>query len=277
MGSTIEMRTSRDGTAQLRRVWPAAEPRAALQLVHGIGEHSGRYEHAGDVFAALGIDVAAIDNRGCGESGGRRAHIDDFGTFLDDLEDQLSERRELGVPVILFGHSLGGLMTAAYLAQRRQPAPDLAILSAPALAPAAPPWQRIAAAVLGRLAPRLFIRVAIPPEVLSRDEAVQRAYVEDPLMVSGATAGLALQIFKTMKRTSAAYDRVELPLYVLHGEADRLVPIKASRPLAGRPNVTYRSWPNLRHECLNEPEREQVMAEISSWIDARLKALDAQA
>ena len=266
---TVETATTADGVPQLRRRWAVDQPRASILVVHGIGEHSGRYQHVGRFFADRGFDVAAFDNRGFGESGGARGHIDRFAVYLDDIEERLAERRSLGVPVVLFGHSLGGLMSARYLVGRR-PQPDLAVLSSPALGAEVPLWQRVAAPVLGRVTPSLFISSEIDGVGLSRDVEVQRAYAEDPLLVAGATARLGLEIFTAMKVTNAGLDRISVPTYVLHGEDDPVVPPQSSRHLAGLDVVTYRSWPGLRHECLNEPEQDQVMAEIEAWLSDRL-------
>ncbi len=269
---TVEFESTRDGETQLVRRWAVSEPRAALLILHGIGEHSGRYLHVGEYLASAGFDVVAYDNRGFGQSGGRRAHIDDFQTFLDDIEDHLAYRRELGVPVVLMGHSLGGLMATAYLVSDR-PQPDLGVLSSPALAAEVPRWQRIAAPILGRVAPSLFIKGTQMSGLLSRDEAVEKAYHEDPLVILGATAGLGKAVFDTMEATSGRIDRIRIPTYVLHGEDDTLVPQTASLPLRDLPTVTYRSWPGLRHECLNEPERFEVMGEIRDWLYEQLAIL----
>lgn len=265
MPAVTSLDATRDGLTQLRRHWAVETPVAAMLLVHGIGEHTGRYEHVGDHFAAKGIDVLAADNRGHGQSGGKRGHVDSFDQFLDDVEDLLVERRTLGVPVVLFGHSLGGLICSTYLVSDR-PQPDLAVLSAPALGAEVPAWQRIAAPVMHRIAPSLFIKGPIDGSILSRDPEVGAAYESDPLRVPGATAGLGQAIFTTMAATSASLDALQVPTYVLHGAADELVPPRFSAPLADVEGVTYRSWPGLRHECLNEPEQVEVMDEIAAWL-----------
>lgn len=266
---TVETGATRDGVEQLRRRWSVDEPRGAILLVHGIGEHSGRYQHVGQFFAEHGFDVAAFDNRGFGRSGGARGHIARFDLFIDDIEERLDERRSLGVPVVLFGHSLGGLMATDYLVGDR-PEPDLAVLSSPALAAEVPLWQRVAAPVLGRMRPRMFFPSEIEGAGLSRDVEVQRAYTEDPLLVAGATARLGHEVFQAMARVSENLDRLRVPTYVLHGGADPVVPPPASKPLAGLDVVTRRLWPDLRHECLNEPEQDEVMGEIEAWLLARL-------
>jgi acylglycerol lipase len=265
---------TRDGLSQLQRRWQVSSPRAAVLLVHGIGEHSGRYLHVGARLAAAGFDVLAYDNRGFGQSGGRRAYVDSFDQYVDDIEDRLAERRELGVPTVLIGHSLGGLMSVAYLVSDRTGL-DLAVLSAPALAADVPAWQRLLAPVIGRLFPRLFIPAKIDSDLLSRDLAVQKAYVDDTLVIAGATAGLGYEIFQAMKATSAAVERVVVPTYVLHGEIDRLVPLHASDGLARVPSVERRVWPGVRHESFNEPEQDDVMTEMIEWIDRQLTSLPA--
>ncbi len=264
-----EFGETRDGVKQLRRRWNAEPAKAAMLIVHGIGEHSGRYLHVGDYLSGRGVDVASFDNRGFGQSGGRRAHVDNFDSYLDDIEDRLSERAEVGVPVVLMGHSLGGLMVAAYLVSDR-PKPDLAVLSSPALGAEVPRWQRVAAPVLGRLAPKVFIGSKLEGGILSRDPAVDDAYQSDPLVIAGATAGMGHQVFSAMATTSANLDRIDLPTYVLHGDADALVPQQVSLPLKEKSNVTYRSWPGLRHECLNEPEKLDVLSELADWLDGQL-------
>lgn len=264
-----EFSSTRDGLTQLQRRWKVKDPAAALLLVHGIGEHSGRYGHVGEALAAKRIDVLAFDNRGFGQSGGRRAHVESFDDYLNDVESLLAERSELGVPVVLMGHSLGGLIASAYLVSGR-PTPDLAVLSAPALAAEIPAWQRILAPILGRIAPKLFIKSPINVDLLSRDVAVQEAYANDPLLIQGSTAGLGMEILETMKATTAAVDRIRIPTYVLHGDSDELVPTWASEPLGLLANVTRVVWPGLRHECLNEPEQVEVIAGITDWIEAQL-------
>lgn len=269
ISSTTDIGTTHDGLEQLRRRWSAESPRAAMLLVHGIGEHSGRYEHVGSAFAEAGIDVASFDQRGFGLSAGRRAHVETFDEFLADVEDLLDERRMLDVPVVLMGHSLGGLVATAYLVSDR-PAPDLAVLSAPALAAEIPRWQRVTAPLLGSILPNLSIPADFDGSVLSRDEAVQTAYEVDPLRVASSTARLGRESLAAMRQVNAGLDRITVPTYVLHGSDDTLVPPSASEPLAVLPNVTRRVWPGLRHECLNEPERDDVIAEIISWLDGHL-------
>lgn len=246
-----------------------------MLLVHGIGEHSGRYEHVGAAFAEAGVDVLAFDQRGFGETDGPRGHVDDFDHFLADVEPLIADRRQLGIPVILLGHSLGGLVATAYLVGDR-PQPDLAVLSAPALAAQLPTWQRAGAPILGALVPKLKIPADFDGSILSRDEQVQVDYETDPLRVPSSTARLGREILRTMNAVSTSLDRVRVPTYVLHGAADTLVRPEASYPLESLPNVTRRVWPHLRHECFNEPESDEVIAEVVEWLDGQLSAAGSE-
>ncbi len=271
--SSTRIDTMADGTEQLRRRWTVDDPRAAMVLVHGIGEHSGRYEHVGAAFADAGIDVQACDLRGFGQSGGRRGHVDRFAQFLEDLGPQIADRRRFGVPVVLMGHSLGGLIVTTYLTTQQEsgrPGPDLGVISAPALEAEMPQWQRLAAPMLGTITPKLFVPAAFDGSVLTRDTEVQDAFESDPLRVAGQTARLGREILRTMKATHGSLDRVRVPIYVFHGSDDELVPPGASEPLGRLPDATRRLWPGLRHECMNEPERDEVLAEIVAWLDGRL-------
>lgn len=257
------------GGTQMRRRWETPNAKGAVLIVHGIGEHSGRYVHVGDHLASKGFDVMAYDNVGFGQSEGEKAFVKHFDDYIEDVEALLAERRELGVPVILLGHSLGGLICATYLIGER-PQPDLAILSSPALGAVVPTWQRILAPIIGRFFPKYFIPSKIDGVVLSRDVAVQEGYTNDPLVIAGSTAGLGRAIFSTMPATAANIGKITVPTYVLHGADDALVPAKFSEPLAALPNVTRRVWEGLRHECFNEPEQVEVMTEMTDWLDKQL-------
>jgi len=261
---------TRDGLLQLRRRWrPPGPPVAAVLLVHGLGEHSGRYDHVGRWLADAGYDVVAIDQRGFGASGGTRAFVSSFGQFLDDVEDQLAEVRALGVPVVLLGHSMGGLVCADYATSGR-PLPDVLVLSGPALGATVAPVLRFLAPLLSRVAPRLRVPSRIEGEVLSRDPAVGAAYVADPLNTFVITARLGGELIARGPEVVGRLHRLSVPTLVLHGGDDRLVPPAASEPLGERPGVVREVLPGLRHEILNEPEHPQVLLRIVEWIETTL-------
>lgn len=271
MTSTTDSATTRDGIRLLTRHWESAEPRAAVLLVHGLGEHSGRYEEVGERLAAAGLETFAWDHRGFGASGGERAWLDRFSRFHDDVEDRLAAVRAAvpGRPVILYGHSLGGLIALGYAISER-PRPDLVVLSAPGVDDNAARWKHLVAPFLARIAPRIRISNGIPDSMLSRDPARQEAAARDPLMLRTSTTGFGARFFEEQARVRASAASLTIPTLVIHGLDDPIVPPSASEPLAATPGVTRLAYPGLRHELHNEPEGPQVLDDVVAWIDARL-------
>jgi acylglycerol lipase len=261
---------ARDGTELLVRHWAATgEPWASILIVHGLAEHSGRYEHVGRQLAAAGLEVDAYDQRGFGGSAGLRAYLDRWSQNHDDLEQRLAAVRSAagGRPVVLFGHSLGGLIAVGYvLAEPARPLPDLLVLSAPALESTIPPWKRLMARVLGTLAPRLEIKNALDGSILSRDPSVGERYLADPLNHHATTTRYGALAIAEQARVRRALSRLSIPTLVYHGEDDHLVPTVASAPLAGVPGVVRRTWPGLRHESHNEPDGPAVIADVIAWL-----------
>jgi alpha-beta hydrolase superfamily lysophospholipase len=268
---------TRDGLDLRTYEWPAAgTPRAHLLLVHGIAEHAGRYQHVATQLARAGFTTHAYDQRGFGASGGHRAYIDRWSQYHDDLEDRLAEVRSAadGLPVVLYGHSMGGLIALGYVvADPPRGLPDLLVLSAPAIEAAVPIWKRRLADVLGGMVPRFAIANTFPKGALSSDPAVEVAYLADPLAVHRTTTRLGVSLFREQDRVRGALaGRAPLPVttYVLHGAADPIVPEAASRSLEGRANVTRRVYEGLHHETHNEPSGPTVIADTIAWITARV-------
>ena len=280
MPSIVSHARAADGTDILVRHWPADEaeaggawagsPWASVVIVHGLGEHSGRYEHVGDQFASAGLETYAYDQRGNGGSGGRRGHVDPWAQHHDDLEARLGAVRvaSAGRPVVLYGHSLGGLVVLGYLLTDR-PKPDLAVLASPGLDSTLASWKKALAPVLGRLTPTLAIPNGIDGSTLSRDPSVAAKAAADPLNVTSSTARFAAEALQEQARVNRDYAAVTLPMLVLHGEEDGLVQPAASEILASLPNVQRRTYPGLRHELHNEPEGPQILDEVIAWIRDR--------
>jgi len=214
MTSTIRHVTARDGMPLLLREWrvAAGEPWATLLLVHGLAEHSGRYEHVGAYLAAAGIETHAIDLRGFGASGGPRAWVNRWSELHDDLEERVTALRAAAPErtLILYGHSLGGLVCLGYVLDARSE-PDLLVLSAPAIAADIPAWQRGLVALVGRIAPRMSIPNRLSGSQLSTDPAVGVDYVADPLNVHASTARFGVLAFAEQRRVAAALDRLSVP------------------------------------------------------------------
>ncbi len=268
--SRIEYGTIRNGERQLRRTWaPSGPPRAVVLMVHGIAEHSGRYEAVGSQLAAAGFAAVCWDQRGHGKPEGRRGHVEKFTEFLDDVEDHMITARAVGVPVVLLGHSMGGLVAASYAVSGR-PAPDLLVLSGPALGVPQPKWQQTFLHKFAQLAPRLFLKPPFDTAVLSRDPAVGAAYDTDPLVKPGGTVQLISQLMLTAEATASDVAKITMPTLCLHGGDDELVPTVASAVLEGVAGVERRVLEGLRHEIFNEPEGRDVVAQVIDWIDANL-------
>lgn len=261
-----------DGTPLHVRYWPpSGKPWARILIVHGIGEHSGRYERSGRLMAEAGLDVHAFDLRGHGLSGGRRVYVDRWDDFLDDVEVRLAALREPGLPLILFGHSMGALIALTYACSER-PAPDLLVLSAPPLEARVPAWQRVLAPILGAVAPTVVLANPISGNQLSHDPDVGVAYFADPLVQPRSTTRLGAQLFGAMKRGRTDLARLHVPTLVIHGGEDTLVPTAGTEPLSKVPGVERRVLPGLRHETLNESEGPEVVAGIVEWLRAHVQA-----
>lgn len=268
------MRTRRtaDGTTLATHHWdPSGQVRSTIVLVHGLGEHAGRYRHVGEMLAARGHAVRATDLRGFGSSGGRRAHIRDWEHHLDDLAIDLGEAGATGRPVVLLGHSLGGLVALSYALSGR-PQPDLLVLSAPAIENDLPRIKRVAARVLGNITPKLSIPNGLRGEQLSRDPKVGERYFSDPLVLTRTTAGYGLEALQAAARARAGMGGLRLPTLVLHGAADPIIPPRASRALAAVPGVDHREFPEFRHEIFNEEGGVAATAAVADWIEAHLGA-----
>jgi alpha-beta hydrolase superfamily lysophospholipase len=268
-GARVDHVAARDGTSLLVRHWPVpkGEPWASLLLVHGLAEHSGRYEHVGVQLAAAGIDTHAFDQRGFGASGGPRASVERWSQLHDDLEERLVAVRSLapGRPLVLYGHSLGGLISLGYVLDGRS-RPDLLVLSAPAIGASIPRWQRLLVGSLRRVAPGLLLANRLDPSVLSSDAKVGERYLADPLNQHKSTVRFAHAAFGEQRRVGAAVDRLALPTLVVHGGDDRLVATQSSAVLEGRPGVTRRVYPGRRHELHNEPDGPDVVRDITDWV-----------
>ena len=282
MAASIEHVAARDGTQLLLRHWPVrgGEPWASLLLVHGLAEHSGRYEHVGEQLAKAGIDAHAFDLRGFGASGGPRASVDRWSQLHDDVEERLVAVRSQAPdrPVVLYGHSLGGLVCLGYVLDGRS-RPDLLVVSAPAIGANVPRVQRAVIGVLRRLRPGTLVRNSLDGEVLSRDPSVGEHYARDPLNQHRTTVRFAHAAFGEQRRVEAALDRLSIPALVVHGGDDRLVPTVSRERLDGRPGVTRRVYPGLRHETHNEPAPDgpKVVDETIGWIREKVSRMHSPA
>jgi alpha-beta hydrolase superfamily lysophospholipase len=272
-GSTVETIAARDGTPLLARRWPlAGDPWGTVLVVHGLGEHSGRHDATGGRFAAAGLAASSFDQRGFGASGGRRAYVEQWDDYLDDIEDRLDASRIGGLPSAIYGHSLGGLVVADYLLADR-PRPDVAVLSAPALA-GGNALLRGLAAVLSRIRPTLAIANPWDAAKIARDPAPPVVAEPDPLAVPATTARLGTLLFAAMERVNAALvagGGFPLPTLVVHGGDDTLVPTASTAFLERFATTERRVYPGVRHEPHHDPfDGARIVDEIIAWLRGQM-------
>lgn len=263
MSETI---TTADGVTLQRRTWRTrSTPKATVVIVHGLGEHSGRYDHVGSALADAGYETHSFDLRGHGESSGDRGHIESFEHLLDDVAAELGRHAP---PRVLLGHSLGGLIATRYVLDR-DPKPELLVLSSPALGTGVPKVKQVAARVLSRVAPKLRIPNGFDGSELSRDPEVGEKYLADPLVIQATSTKMGSESLAAIDAVRDRLGEITMPTLVIHGGDDPIVPAWASAPLADLPNVERRLFPTYRHECFNEDDGTAALETVIGWLDAQ--------
>lgn len=266
-----------DGLTLHTQHWtPDRDAAAVVLLVHGYAEHCGRYNHVAEAFVKHGAAVYAYDQRGHGRSEGPRAYVDRFEQYLTDLDlfRRHVQSQTPDVPVFLFGHSMGGLAALLYGLNRT---PDLRglLLSAPAIEinPDLAPILRTLAQVLGRLFPTLPT-VHSPQGSISRDPTVVEEAQNDPLNYHGRTkARMGAELLRAGDEAQSRLHELQTPFLVIHGTADPLAtPIWSKRlyERAAAEDKTLKLYEGLYHETFNEPEQEDVLADLGTWLAERL-------
>ncbi|MDQ6806717.1 MAG: lysophospholipase [Actinomycetota bacterium] len=261
---------------------PPGPCRGVVVIAHGAGEHSGRYLHVADRLVGEGYAVYAIDHRGHGRSEGPRAYIDRMDNAVADLDTLVlrAAEEQSGVPVFLLGHSMGATVSLCYALRHQDRLRALALSGPLAALEAASPALRAVARTLSVLTPRLPV-IAVDSSLVSRDPAVVQAYNADPLVHHGklpartvAELGAAIESFPSRA------PEITVPTLILYGTADGLCPTAGSVMLGqriGAADLTVKSYPGLYHEILNEPERDQVMDDLCSWLEAHVPSSAAAA
>ena len=268
----VEAVTQPDGTTTIVRHWRSSQPALARVVVlHGLGEHSGRYARTGSILANMGLDVQAPDLRGFGASSGPRGRVTRIDDWLDDAARIIEGIRSAkdGRAIALLGHSMGGLLATLY-AESERPAPDLMVLDAPAIATRRSRVERLSLHAAAVFVPDREMKGRFDGALLSRDSSVGVAFEGDPLNHLPLAFRLADQLLSAQRIARRNLDHLTLPTLVTHGEDDPIVPVDVSRLLLQLPNVERRVYPGLRHETFNEPEGPEVVADIGRWMIARL-------
>lgn len=273
--STLFELYAADGVKLSGQAWLPPAPRAVVAVVHGITEHAGRYAFLADRANQCGLGVVSADLRGHGRSPGERSYVERFDDYLLDVDALMAKARELaaGRPLFLMGHSMGGAIALRWLAQRKQPVAGLILSSAALKIGGDVPRLLVALApLLSRWLPHLR-GTRLDPATISRDPAAVAAYVNDPLVsLLAPPARTGAELLQAMEANRAAAAGLALPVYLFHGDADRLTDPDGSRDIHerwGGSDKTLRLWPGSRHETFNDLDREGVVAELLGWILAR--------
>lgn len=267
--------TTSDGLQLFGQGWePETQPRGLVCLVHGLGEHSSRYDDFAQYLNEAGYAVLAFDLRGHGRSEGVRGHSPAFQAFMEDIDLYLAEagRRYPQLPCFLYGHSLGGLLALNYVLRRK---PQLAgvIVTSPGLhTPLTEQKLKINfARWMGALLPTASLSTGLEVQAISRDPAVVQNYRSDPLVHDRSTLRMAKTTLEAIPWALEHAGEFDLPLLLMHGAADRLTYPSGTQEFAGRvqSECTVRLWEGCYHELHNEPERAAILAAVVEWLDRR--------
>ncbi|MGD8604661.1 MAG: lysophospholipase [Anaerolineales bacterium] len=274
MANQYQTLTSADGLALYTKTWqPAGTPKANFIIVHGLGEHSGRYEHMASKLVEAGIAVHAADLRGHGQSEGPRGHTPGMAAYVDDIKlliDSLSPE----IPVFLYGHSLGGLIIIFYALEYQDQLNGL-VVSAPAIQRhfEVPLIKLILGRIMSSLWPTFTQETGLNPDDLTRLEEVNQAYRDDPLVHSKATARLFTTATDGGPEALLHAGEIHIPTAVIQGGHDLLVVAEASHEFFKRLGSEDKTWifiPDAYHETHNEADGDKVIQQIADWVLAHL-------
>lgn len=270
--------TATDGENLALYDWPLPEGsarRGTVLMVHGLGEHAGRYGHVAQHLNAWGFGARAYDHYGHGRSSGPRGGLNHDARLLDDLADLVDATRKRmapGEPLVLLGHSLGGLVAARFASLHLRPLDGL-VLSSPALDTGMSAVQKLLLATLPRIAPNLRVGNGLEVQALSHDPQVVRAYQADPLCHDRISARLAHYIATRGHQVLAAAPAWSVPTLLLWGEDDRIIDPAGCRALAAAAPagvLTAHGFAGLLHEIFNERDAAPVLAALRQWLDGQL-------
>ncbi len=256
---------------------PGGAPRAILAIVHGVGEHSGRYMNVVNCLVPDGFTIYGFDLRGHGRSPGQRGYINRFAEFREDVRAYLQfvAQQEAGRPVFLYGHSLGGLIVLDYVEHYPEGLKGV-IASGPAIGKLGiSPFLFAIARVLSVVAPRFSLKTGLDDEGLSRDAKVVQAYISDPLVHDLGTARLGTEVPAAAAYVNAHAADIRLPLLIVHGGADRLSLPEGSRAFFDKVSFADKQrieYPGGYHEPHNDLDSQKAIADIEKWIEAHIQA-----
>ncbi|NRD88301.1 alpha/beta hydrolase [Sphingopyxis sp. BSNA05] len=257
---------------------PDNDPKAIILLVHGYAEHSGRYQYFAEHCVGKGYAVFALDHWGHGKSDGTAGFVPDFSVFRDGVDRLLAQAKQdfSDLPIMLVGHSMGGLISATYLLIEQEKF-AACVLSGPAIQAAEEPSAALKAisGFLSRFFPKLGV-LELDPNGVSRDPEVVADYLADPLVYNGKMgARLAAEMLANMTMVQENAGRISLPMLLLHGGQDSLAGVAGSEFLVRHISSSEKQlkiYPELFHEIFNEPEKDSVLNDMTDWLDKQLAA-----
>ena len=267
---------SKDGLEMFAQSWAPETPKSIVCLVHGLGEHSGRYSHAGKALAEAGFALVTFDLRGHGKSGGQRGHFPSLNALMDDIHQHIRQAVEKfpELPVFLYGHSLGGLLVLAYATHQKHTLSGVIATGAGLRSPVLEQKAKVTLSkMLGGLLPTVTIPTGLDANGISRDPEVVRAYKADHLVHGIATLSAARIGMSTVERVFARAADFHTPLLLMHGTTDRVTYAHGSQEFAALvpENCTLKLWDGLYHEIHNEPEQNEVFAFMIDWMNSQLR------
>ncbi|NOQ23938.1 MAG: alpha/beta fold hydrolase [Bacteroidales bacterium] len=267
-----------DGMKLSGYIWePKESPKAIINLVHGFGEYSERYDQWAMRFTEKGFLVHAIDYRGHGRSDGRRGHVSKFDDFLNDIDVLVKESKKLypELPQYIYGHSLGGNIVTNYILKREHEFKGAIISS---------PWYKLSfelsafmlfiARIMNKIYPKFTQKSTLELKALSHDKDIVDSYITDALVHEKISARMFFEIYKAGDWVLKSADKINLPLLIQHGNDDNVTSYKASKEFAEKgidlnKDVTYKEWPGLYHELHNELEKDEVFEFILNWLEEK--------
>jgi alpha-beta hydrolase superfamily lysophospholipase len=275
--SSLSIFTACDGNNVIVHDWPLSpgtKLRGVIIVVHGLGEHAGRYDHVAQQLNAWGFAVRGYDQCGHGESGGARGSLPSDTRLLDDLADMVDSTRSRmpkGLPLIILGHSMGGLVVGRFVSLGLRKVDGL-VMSSPALDAGMNAFQKFLVSILPKIAPDLRVGNGVKPQYISHDPAVVAAYKADPLVHDRISARLAHFIADAGPQTLALASHWTVPTLLLYAGDDRLLNPQGSRDFAAaapKDVVTAQCFDTLYHEIFNEQDAAPVFAALKQWLDQR--------
>lgn len=256
--------------------WPVKNPIAVIALVHGQGEHIGRYAHVAAWYNAHDIAFVGFDQQGYGRSEGIRGHVKNLDALLDDVELLLEKTKDLypETPLFLYGHSMGGNLVLNY-SLRRTPVLTGLIATSPwiQLAFEAPAIKVLVGKLLRKFMPTLTLPTNLAAHFISQDKKVVDAYKNDPLVHDKISAAAGIALMEGAEWLDNYSGVVTVPLLLLHGTGDKIISSNATKAFFGRlaGDVTHHEWPGLYHELHNEKEQKDVFKFTFDWMKLHLK------